>query len=205
MTKRILIVGEAPGRQHGFEAPFEGPSGGWLDFMFGSSKGTDEWRDVADARNMLVDWPGSAGPKGALFSVEQARANAVELMLWACGRGYGRILLAGKRVARAFLLPSQVEYFRKHEVRWGHHFTIKTPFSARTSQTEIAGDAKGAMAAYVIPHPSGVNRWWNEASNRHEARQFGKRITRVDATPNGSFEVGGQWGAGVRRHGALSC
>lgn len=54
------------------------------------------------------------------------------------------VLLAGLRVAGAF--GARAGFFEWFELR-------------------------GRRAA-VIPHPSGVNRWWNDAANRERARAF---------------------------------
>jgi len=55
-----------------------------------------------------------------------------------------KILLCGKNVARAFGIKA--DYFEK---------------------TTVCG-----KIAYVIPHPSGVNRWWNDEENKLRARAF---------------------------------
>jgi hypothetical protein len=36
----------------------------------------------------------------------------------------------------------------------------------------FAAQALGGRPAYVVPHPSGVNRWWNDPANRAAARRF---------------------------------
>lgn len=55
------------------------------------------------------------------------------------------VLLAGKRVADAFGIRG-VRYFEPCLLR--------------------------GTIAYVVPHPSGVNRWWNVETNRYRARRF---------------------------------
>ena len=37
----------------------------------------------------------------------------------------------------------------------------------------------GGFWAVVVPHPSGVNRWWNEPANRRTAREFLGRVVRT--------------------------
>jgi len=56
---------------------------------------------------------------------------------------YDAVFLAGKRVAKAFGV--EAEYFDKVE---------------------------GDTPIYVVPHPSGINTWWNDPCNRERARQF---------------------------------
>jgi hypothetical protein len=36
--------------------------------------------------------------------------------------------------------------------------------------------------AYVLPHPSGVNRWWNDPKNMHTAMVFMRWITEKRST-----------------------
>lgn len=59
------------------------------------------------------------------------------------------MLLAGKRVASAFGLDE--EYLAD---------PVAFPIGGRP------------VAVHVVPHPSGVNRWWNEPANRERARAF---------------------------------
>lgn len=58
------------------------------------------------------------------------------------------VLLLGGRVAEAFGIHD--EYFTKHILNKAH--------------------------AYLVPHPSGVNRWWNEAANVEKANAFMRGI-----------------------------
>lgn len=43
----------------------------------------------------------------------------------------------------------------------------------------------------IFPHPSGVNRWWNERRNERRARQLLQRFLRGEAVPAG-FRKGGR-------------
>lgn len=56
------------------------------------------------------------------------------------------VLLAGRRVAAAFGIPKGVRYFEPCMVH--------------------------DVVAYVIPHPSGVNQWWNVELNVQRAKNF---------------------------------
>jgi uracil-DNA glycosylase len=60
----------------------------------------------------------------------------------------GVVLLIGRGVARAFDVDAPF-------LRWVRR-----------------GDARIA----VVPHPSGVNLWWNSAENRRRARRFLRRL-----------------------------
>lgn len=104
-------------------------------------------------RNLLLEWPGGQG-KGSSFPLELAGEAARKLM-----RVTPRarpLILAGTRVARAFgLKRSQYEFLRWFEFR-------------------------GRRIA-VVPHPSGIVRWWNDPKNRAALERFLKDAS----TPKG--------------------
>ena len=80
--------------------------------------------------------------KGDAFPAAKARRGAVRLRRELAGR---RLILLGSAVARAFGL-------RDHPLMtWFEH---------------------GGLTVAVIPHPSGLNRWWNDSSNTVEAAAF---------------------------------
>jgi hypothetical protein len=60
---------------------------------------------------------------------------------------YNAVFLAGKRVAKVF--DVKAEYFDKVE---------------------------GNTPMYVVPHPSGINTWWNDPCNREVAKKFLKQF-----------------------------
>lgn len=77
-------------------------------------------------------------------------APAAERVL---ARTRGPLIVAGKRAARAFGL-SDPQY-----LRW----------------TRVGG-----RRVAVIPHPSGINRWWNDPANRGAAEAFLRGAARGD-------------------------
>jgi uracil-DNA glycosylase len=92
--------------------------------------------------NVLRRYPGPQGDKGDAFPAGRARRAARRLT----GRLRGRtVLLAGKRVAGAFGV--RTEY-----LEWDEH--------------------EAGFNVVVIPHPSGVNRWWNDSANREKFTKF---------------------------------
>lgn len=121
---------------------FGGDSGARLARLLGMSL-ADLLRAV-DTTNLLPRWPGrSASGKGDSFPLAEARRAAAEL---AAKEDPSRaFLLAGTNVARAFGVS------RLGFLRWG---------------------LLGGRRVAVIPHPSGVSRWWNDARNRARARAF---------------------------------
>lgn len=113
--------------------------------------------------NLLDEWPGREGA-GSAFPLDQARARAEYLKRCIAANGAGFdypwnrvgaecevILLAGKRVAGA----------------WG----AKTGYFSWTSWQGWAPSPRNYQVA-VVPHPSGLNRWWNDEQNRTRAREF---------------------------------
>lgn len=98
--------------------------------------------------NVLARWPGESSGKGAAFPLRQARRRAEILRRRFVG---GRlVILLGLRTASAFGLS--VGYFRRVRV--------------------------GRAVAVVVPHPSGVNRWYNERANLRRMRAFMRAAAR---------------------------
>lgn len=133
-----------------------------LDWLHSEAPALWAFAVVTTHANLLPRYPG-AGRKGSSFPVAEARLEAERLEkilkrdpplssgLYAFnGRAFRRperVLLAGRRVARAFRLPEGGAYFRE--------------------ATRVAG-----IPTYLVPHPSGVNRWWNAPGNREVAAEF---------------------------------
>ena len=93
--------------------------------------------------NLLDSWPGPQG-KGSAFPLQTARAAAGRL--WAAEPLSVRFLILSLRASFAFRMPvngPRAEWFG---------------FNGR----QVA----------VIPHPSGIVRWWNDPENREKARTF---------------------------------
>lgn len=86
---------------------------------------------------------------GSDFDAERARTRAEYLYLWLMRRPsrYPYLLLAGQRVAQVM----------------GYDASGNPPFVS----FRWAG-----RCACVVPHPSGVNRWWNDAGNRRKALRY---------------------------------
>lgn len=105
--------------------------------------GLPKLRDGFDTFNLFDRWPGPAA-KGSTFDARLAREAARDLHPRLRER---RVVLVGRRVAEAFRL-GQMPY-----LRW---------------ERDVGGFAEVA----VLPHPSGVVRWWNESANVEAARRF---------------------------------
>lgn len=105
-------------------------------------------RDVEVVGRNLFDKPMPRSGKGSAFQLDLARERAVVVLRSLQRvRRYDAIWLVGKRVARAFR-ASGVEYLEPIYL-----YGVTKP-------------------VYVVPHPSGVNRWWNEEENQEAWRKF---------------------------------
>ena len=93
--------------------------------------------------------------KGETFDHAKGSANAADILL---DWRVERIVLLGKNVARCFGFGD-------------------VPFLA---EVRIYG-----RRFLIFPHPSGVNRWWNERRNERRAREFLQRFLRGDTVPVG--------------------
>lgn len=127
--------------------------------------------------NLLQEYPGKARG-GSAFPMDRARERAglfvrnleKPAIVTVEGREFHAfatrrftkpdlVLLAGWRVARAFgIQHGTKEYFVvDHEC-----------------------DRMGGLPTVVVPHPSGINRWWNDAGNQTIARMFLEGLGEVD-------------------------
>lgn len=105
--------------------------------------------ELFECVNVLDRWPGKQG-KGSAFPLPEARARAIIMVEKLKER---KVILLGRRVEMAFGL----------NLPW---LTL-TPW--------IFIDRLGEPVTCEVatcPHPSGVNRWWNDASNRRAAATF---------------------------------
>lgn len=93
--------------------------------------------------NLLRDWPGYQA-KGSAFPRVEAQAAAARLRRHEF-LGRRIVVLGGRRVASAFGLAT-LDYFKPVRL-FGVEFIL-------------------------APHPSGVNRWWNNPGNRTRARAW---------------------------------
>lgn len=119
--------------------------------------------------NLLPEWPGTDG-KGSKFPMPEGRKRATLFARNMAtpsivtsegkqfrafdGRRFSRpdlVLMAGWRVAMSFGV--------KHKDREYFVTTLEDPLCA-------------GLSTVVVPHPSGINRWWNDEGNRTIARMF---------------------------------
>ncbi len=140
-----LVVGEAPNR--GGYGSTDRPEG-WPCEIFATGR-LATVGDIArfERVNLLDYWPGAAGA-GSAFPMGEARVSARRLL--GATEGDRELILVGTRVAQAFGLRRD-------------HYEYLTWFARQ--------GGFGRLVA-VCPHPSGLNRWWNNDENVRRAREF---------------------------------
>lgn len=162
LALRPVLVGQAPGPNTDPDLPLyplpRGSAGGRLADYMGLSLG--QYLRTFERVNLLREYPGARGVKHSRtvdhqqdrFPAQRARtaANALRPML--AGR---HVLLMGRGVAKAFGLE-EVPYLQARVV------PMRRP-TAVQEWTAIVG---------VVPHPSGRNRWMNDAANAAALRAF---------------------------------
>jgi uracil-DNA glycosylase len=153
-----ILMGEAPAKSMPAGAPpFSSQSGRRLRELLG----VEDLATRFELRNLLESWPGESG-KGDSFPAKYASHRAFDVV----PEFHHRVVIfAGKRVAKAFG-KSKMKYFEPDLTRvWD----------------EEGGRISGLSAEYiacVVPHPSGVNRWYNDVGNRAQARRFFDELER---------------------------
>lgn len=130
-----VLVGEGPSGPVPPELAFQGPC--WRRLARLAGVGEEDLRQILDSVNLLAEWPGPGASKGTAFPLPAARAAAAALDL---GR-WRVVVLAGRRVAAAFADLPHLDYLER-----------------------LARFPRGQVWM-VLPHPSGVNRWWNDPGN----------------------------------------
>lgn len=149
MSRKTIIVGQAPSRTSAGNPAFSGKSGPRLAEMLGVEH-RDLWK-LFEVVNVLDFYPGPDAWGGDVFPLEAAKTRAAAMKSSFRGR---RVVYVGKNVARAF--GASVGYFE-----WGEEMLDQDSFRF-----------------CVIPHPSGVSRFWNAEENVVRARTFGREIPR---------------------------
>lgn len=149
---RPLLIGQAPSRTATGRA-FDGPngSGARLSRLLGRPL-----LDAVDAINLLDRWPGKKG-KGDAFPAGTARRAALRLapsLRNDVRRGRGRaVIFVGRGVAAAFGESTRCN-------ATGRLYCLGWHWSEH------------GFRYAILPHPSAVNRWWNDPKNVARARRF---------------------------------
>lgn len=142
----VLFVGESPGKSPG--DPLAGRSGRFLADLMGLEGSI---ADHFPAVNLIErDLAGVSKSSPKIRGEARVRAEEIEAGLT---RG-AQVVLLGRMVATAF--------FFEH-VPW---FTWRQRYVGKPSRRMIS------VSLVAVPHPSGLNRVWNDPRVRGQARRF---------------------------------
>ncbi len=156
---RPLLIGQAP--PPNFDRSTHSPlyplpekaSGGRLAALMGLD--ARAYLRIFQRINLLRDFPGKRQRPGGTrvdhWPKKEAR-QAAELIAPLLNER--QVILVGRNVARAFGLD------KKPWHEWIHHVVPYPP--DQPTRVHIA----------LVPHPSGLNRWYSDAQNQIEARSF---------------------------------
>lgn len=145
---RLTFIGQAPSRETDGKPPFTGRCGAFLATLLGTTQ--EKMLTDHDFFNVLNYWPGK-GIGGDKFPVSEAIKAANQMTPKLVGR---TVVLLGSNVARAFGVKN-FQYFEWYQIRDPEH----------TSRVLV-------HSITIVPHPSGVNRYYNKLENREQASKF---------------------------------
>lgn len=145
-----LLVGEAPSKNEVTEQPLMGRVGRRMADVCGVTY--EQYLEMFDRVNLLHVRQDTK-EKGFEFDHAKAASAAHDLFLNGTIKSDRVVLMLGWRVTRAFFSGVEFKdrrYFSEHRV--------------------------GTIKFYALPHPSGVNRWWNDPGNYTTACAFMRKI-----------------------------
>ena len=138
----VLLVGEAPTERGDPEQPLIGPSGRRLARLAGVTYPNGFLR-AFDRVNVVPHFPGYARESTTVVWPRGVAAGRGRRILEATDGRY--VLLLGRRVAAAMGFP-QARFLKIWHV--------------------------GESVLGLLPHPSGLSRWWNDEANVRRAQRF---------------------------------
>lgn len=149
---RVVLIGQAPSRTSDPRRPLTGgPVGSRIQALAGLT--LRGYVETFERANLLGAFPGRGPGKGDLFPMREARGEAAR---WAPELGGRDLVFLGRKVADAFGFPP------KPFLRWAW----------------FDGPAGTVLRGACLPHPSGVNIWWNDERHRRRARRFLRLLVR---------------------------
>ncbi len=164
--RKTLIVGQAPGKDTVGKPAFSGKSGPKFAKLLGIDH--DRLWDEFEVVNLVDRYPGSAA-KGDNFPMDEAREKVARL------RAAGlpeRVILVGKNVARAFGLHKPMP------TPFGPYAHVLKFFEWYDDPDDERTDTQYPPRFCIVPHPSGVSRFWNDPDNVRAAKEFMSTIPR---------------------------
>lgn len=120
----------------------------------------DTYLRTFDRDNLIHQSPPRQA-RGRSFSAATARRAARRI--FDHGDRWRGIVMLGKRVASAFSWVGDDDAIISNS---------RLPLLCWHRVVELSRPSPSTIPAAIIPHPSGVNRWWNVPENRRDARQF---------------------------------
>jgi uracil-DNA glycosylase len=146
----FVIVGQAPGKKKG--PVLEGRVGNRLARMMGITP--IEYKSIFTLVNVFEKYPGRSGEDGGdKFPAAKARLRANALVKKMIrGGGHHKFILLGRGVAEAFGLENLPP------CSWIHTY--------------------GFTSYAMVPHPSGLNRWYNSKENSRLVSKFLGEVAR---------------------------
>lgn len=144
-----LLVGEAPSKNEVTEQPLMGRVGRRMAALADLSY--EDYLRHFDRVNLLHVRQDTK-EKGFEFDHAAAAVAAHQLFLDGTIKQGRVVLMLGWRVTRAFFSPYDKAYFERHD--------------------------HAGVTFYAMPHPSGVNRYWNDLENCKKASEFVQQIVK---------------------------
>ena len=169
MTRRFLLLGESPnkateGRPELWLLPDHSTiqhSANRLLHHTGWSLAT--YLRVFPVRDNLVHQLPARGGKGRTFSRADGLIGASRVVAHSLEEHVDGIVMLGRRVASCFRFARRGERQGVPGPKW--------PWLS-WGLAWAAGDPGTVVRAAVVPHPSGINQWWNDLDNQCDARTF---------------------------------
>ena len=158
LKNRLMLIGQAPSENGDPSLPLTGIAGKKLAELLGISWFTYLRRTHRE--NIFRDFQGKEG-KGDRFPIDDARRRARRIRI---PDDVVLVLLLGKSVAEAFGIKRPT-YFEPLYA-WGD------------PAGKIGGEPARMIEIRVIPHPSGISRWWNDPENQKRAKRELSKIAR---------------------------
>ena len=152
MRAKVIVIGQSPSR-NGSGGPLEGACGRRLAEAAGISMST--YLSRTTRMNLLDEWPGPSFPQHR--AREAAREMYIDLT------GGRRVIFLGLQVSAAFGVIMPILEWKRVTFWVERGVVMATPAEPWRSN---------AVECAIVPHPSGLNRWWNDEANRRAAARF---------------------------------